>query len=141
MIADGRTPARSQSDRCRVTAAATGRDDVPALLTRTEEGCIVAVLSGAFDSTRVPVLREQLFRLLRPGTSRLVLDMSLVSHVDARGLAVLVGTAGRARLLGGCLRLAAVGPAVAAAVCAAGLERQFTIFPTVRSAVSSPAPA
>jgi anti-sigma B factor antagonist len=139
MIADVGTPARSQPDRSRAAAVVTGRAEIPPLLTRTEDGCVVAVLSGAFDITRAPVLREQLIRLLRPATSRLVLDMSLVSHVDAGGLAVLVGTARRARLLGGFLRLAAVGAAVAMAVGAAGLDRQFEIFPTVRSAVSSPA--
>jgi anti-anti-sigma factor len=141
MIAGVSTPARSQSDRSRVTAAVTSRTDGPALLVRTENACTVAVLNGAFDITRAPVLREQLIRLLRPATSRLVLDMSLVSHVDAGGLAVLVGTARRARLLGGFLRLADVGPAVSAAVCAAGLDRQIKIFPTVQTAVSGPAPA
>jgi anti-sigma B factor antagonist len=141
MIADVGTPARRQPDRSRATAAVTGQTDIPALLTRAEDGCVVVILSGAFDITRAPVLREQLIRLLRPATCRLVLDMSLVSRVDAVALAVLVGTARRARLLGGFLRLAAVGPAVAMAVCAAGLDRQFEIFPTVRSAVSSPAGA
>lgn len=140
MIADVSTPARSPSDRSRVTAAVTGRTDEPALFIHTEVGCIVAVLSGALDRTRAPVLREQLIRLLSPVTSRLVLDMSLISHVDNVGLAVLVGTARRARLLGGSLRLAVVGPAAAAAMGAAGLDGQFEIFPTVRSAVSSPAP-
>jgi len=77
--------------------------------------------------------------MLRPASSRLVLDLSLVSHIDAVGLAVLVGTERRARLLGGSLRLAAVKPAVGMAMRAAGLDRLLEIFPTVQSAVSSPA--
>jgi anti-sigma B factor antagonist len=119
----------------------TGRGRDLALPTRTERGFLVAVLSGGLDATRAPAVREQLLRLLRPAASRLVLDLSLVSHVDAGGLAVLVGTERRARLLGGSLRLAAARPAVGMAVRAAGLDRLLEIFPTVHSAVTSRARA
>ena len=54
---------------------------------------------------------------------------------------VLVGTARRARLLGGSLRLAAPTPAMTKALRAAGLDMQLDIFPTVQSAIRSPAPA
>jgi anti-sigma B factor antagonist len=120
-------------------ATTATRSPVPALAARTERGYLVAVLAGRLDITRAPALREPLLRLLRPAASRLVLDLSLVSHVDASGLAVLVGTERRARLLGGSLRLAAVRPAVAMAVRVAGLDRLLEIFPTVHSAVRSPA--
>jgi anti-anti-sigma factor len=56
------------------------------------------------------VLREHLLGLLRPGASRLVIDLSGVTFCDASGLAVLVGVARRAGLLGGVLRLAAPAP-------------------------------
>jgi len=128
-------------DRGHVMHAVTGRRRNLALAARTERAYLVAVLSGALDATRAPALREQLLCLLRPTASRLVLDLSLVSHVDAAGLAVLVGTDRRARLLGGSLRLAAVKPAVGMAVRAAGLDRLIEIFPTVQLAVSSPARA
>jgi anti-anti-sigma factor len=129
---------RAGPDRDHAMQAATGRTHNLALPTRTERGYLVAVLSGGLDGTRATALREQLLRMLRPAASRLVLDLSLVSHVDVGGLAVLVGTERRARLLGGSLRLAAVKPAVAMAVRAAGLDRLLEIFPTVQSAVSSP---
>ena len=129
---------RGGLDRGRVMHAVTDRGHNLAVVTRTERGHLVAVLSGALDVTRAPALREQLIRLLRPAASRLVLDFSQVTQVDAGGLAVLVGTERRARLLGGCLRLAAVKPAVGIAVRAAGLDRLLEIFPTVQSAVSSP---
>jgi anti-sigma B factor antagonist len=121
--------------------AATCRTHNLAAPIRTERGYVVAVLSGGLDGTRATGLREELLRVLRPASSRLVLDLSLVSHVDAVGLAVLVGTERRARLLGGSLRLAAVKPAVGMAVRAAGLDRLLESFPTVQSAVSSPAGA
>ena len=132
---------RGGPDRGHVMRAVTDRSHNRALVTRTECGYRVAVLSGALDVTRAPALREQFLRLLRPAASRLVLDLSLVSRVDGGGLAVLVGTERRARLLGGSLRLAAVRPVVGMAVRAAGLDRLIEIFPTVQSAVSSPARA
>jgi anti-sigma B factor antagonist len=132
---------RGDPDRDHAMHAATGRTHGLASPTWTERGYVVAVLSGGLDGTRAPAVREQLLRMLRPASSRLVLDFSLVSHVDAVGLAVLVGTERRARLLGGSLRLAAVKPAVGMAVRAAGLDRLLEIFPTVQAAVSSPARA
>jgi anti-sigma B factor antagonist len=142
-MSDQATPSqlRGGDDRGHATHAATGRSHNLALPTRTERGYLVAVLSGGLDVTRAAVVREQLLRLLRPSASRLVLDLSLVSHVDASGLAVLVSTERRARLLGGSLRLAAERPAVGMAVRAAGLDRLLEIFPTVQLAVSSPARA
>jgi anti-sigma B factor antagonist len=72
----------------------------------------VAELSGGLDIACAPALREQRLGLVRPGSSRGVIDLSKVSHCDAPGLAVLIGTGRRARLLGGFLRLAAVSPQV-----------------------------
>ena len=106
---------------------------------REERGYLVAALSGRLDSARAPAVREQLLRLLRPAASQLVLDLTLVSDIDAVGLAVLVGTERRARLLGGSLRLAAARPAVSMAVHAAGLDWLLGGFPTVHAAVTTPA--
>jgi anti-sigma B factor antagonist len=128
-------------DRRHVINHAADRAHCLALPTRRERGYLVAVISGGLDITRAAAVREQLLRLLRPATSRLVLDLSLVSQIDAGGLAVLVSTERRARLLGGSLRLAAVRPAVGMAVRVAGLDRLLEVFPTVQSAVSSPARA
>jgi anti-anti-sigma factor len=104
----------------------------------SEGGCVIAVLSGELDVTCAPALREQLLALLRPGTGRLVIDLSRVSFADASGLAVLVGTGRRAGLLGGFVRLAAPGPAVATVLHVTGLHRQLDVFPTVQAAITSP---
>ncbi|MGE5292532.1 MAG: STAS domain-containing protein [Micromonosporaceae bacterium] len=104
----------------------------------TAGGYTVAVLTGELDVACAPVLREQLLSVLRPRASRLVVDLSGVSFCDASGLAVLVGTARRARLLGGLLRLAAPAPAVTAVLRSSGLLSQFDIFPTVLAATAQP---
>jgi anti-sigma B factor antagonist len=113
----------------------------PPVTTRTERGWTIAVLTGALDITCAPALREKFLHLLRPASRGLVMDLSLVSHVDTGGLALLVGTGRRARLLGGSLRLAAATPAVSLALRVAGLDRLLETFPTVQSAVTSPARA
>jgi anti-sigma B factor antagonist len=111
------------------------------LSVRTAGGVTIAELTGEVDIASVPALREQLLRLLRPGSSRLVIDLSNVSLCDASGLAALVGAGRRARLLGGFLRLAAVSPQVGRVLHLAGLLRSFAIFPTVQAAATGPWPA
>ena len=105
---------------------------------RTAGGVTVAELAGELDLASAPALREQLLRLLRPGSSRLVLDLSRVSFCDASGLAVLVGADRQARLLGGFLRLAAVSPQTARVLDITGLGRHLPVYPTVAAASSAP---
>ena len=109
-----------------------------ALSAQTAGGITIAELSGELDIACAPALREQLLGLLRPGASRLVIDMSKVSYCDARGLAVLIGTGRRARLLGGFLRLAAVSPQVRQMLHITGLRQHLGVFPTVQAATASP---
>jgi len=104
------------------------------LSTLSEGGITIAELTGELDIANGPALREQLLGLLRPGSSRLVLDLSKVSFCDATGLAVLVSTARRARLLGGFLRLAAVSQQVGQVLEITGLHRHLANFPTVHAA-------
>jgi anti-sigma B factor antagonist len=61
-----------------------------------------------------------------------------VSHCDVSGLAVLIGTGRRARLLGGFLRLAAVSPQVDQGLHITGLRPYLGVFPTVQAAAASP---
>jgi anti-anti-sigma factor len=105
---------------------------------RTADGVTIAELAGELDLASAPALREQLLGLLRPGSSRLVLDLSRVSFCDASGLAVLVGTGRRARRLGGFLRLAAVPPQAVRVLHLTGLHRHLPIFPTVWAATGAP---
>ena len=101
-----------------------------ALSVRRQDGYTIVTISGGLDIAHVPALREQLFGLLQPDASRIVVDLSGVTSCDASGLAVLVGTSRRARLLGGVLRLAAPAPPVEAVLRLTGLDSRFEIFDT-----------
>ena len=98
-------------------------------------GYAIAALTGDLVIAAAPALREQLRSLLR-AASQLIIDLSAVEHADASGLAVLVRSGHRARLLGGSLRLAAPSPEVARVLSATGMNQHLDIFPTVRAAIT-----
>jgi anti-anti-sigma factor len=110
----------------------------PGFPVRGADGVSIVELSGDLDLASAPGLREQLLGLLRPGASRLVLDLSKVTFCDASGLAVLVGASHRARVLGGFLRLAAVSPPADRVLHITGLHRHLSIYPTVHAATAAP---
>ena len=93
-------------------------------------------LRGALDVAAAPALRERLIGLLHPGMRLLVLDLSRVPSCDPAGLAVLIGTQRRARLLGIVMRLAAPSLPVAKLLRLTGLDRNLTICPDLRSALA-----
>jgi anti-sigma B factor antagonist len=111
------------------------------LTAQTANGITIAELTGELDIASAPALRDQLLNLLRPGSSRLVVDLSRVSFCDASGLAVLVSTARRARLLGGFLRVAAASPQVGHVLNITGLDRHLANFPSVQAAATGAQPA
>ena len=118
-----------------------GLDRGLSLTSRAENGgCTVVVLSGELDITAAPALREELLRLLSPAASRLIIDLSAAGYADASGVAVLVGTARRARLLGGWLRLASPAPGIAMALLATGTGQYLATYPTVQDAITGQRP-
>jgi len=88
-------------------------------------------LSGSLDFAAAKELRERLIDVLHGGASPLIIDLSRVPSADAAGLAVLIGTQRRARLLGSDMLLAAPSPPVAELLRSTGLRRHFTIYPDV----------
>jgi anti-anti-sigma factor len=108
------------------------------LSSRTERGYIIAALGGELDIAAAPMLREKLLVMLGPAARRLIIDLSAISYADASGLAVLVATGRRARLLGGFLRLASPSPAAAEVLSITGLNQHLAIFPTVHAAITGP---
>ena len=119
-----------------VVPASPAQEASPGLPCRADRGgYVITALSGELGMESAPALREQLFDLLRVA-SHLILDLAAVEHADASGLAVLVGSGRRARLLGGSLRLAAPSPEVARVLSATGMDQHLNIFPTVRAAIT-----
>jgi len=93
-------------------------------------------LGGALDFAAAPALREQLTGMLHPGTRLLILDLSRVPSCDPAGLAVLIGTQRRARLLGIVVRLVAPSLPVATLLRLTGLDRSLTICPDLPGALA-----
>jgi len=98
--------------------------------------CTIARLGGALDFAAAPALRERLTGMLQPGTRLLILDLSRVPSCDPAGLAVLIGTQRRARLLGIIVRLAAPSLPVATLLRLTGLDRSLTICPDLPGALA-----
>jgi anti-sigma B factor antagonist len=102
----------------------------------TPSGPIIVRVHGALDIDAAPALRERLIGVLHRGAGLLVLDLTDVPSCDVSGLAVLIGTQRRAGLLGLEMRLAAPTPAVAQVLHSTGLDRNFTVYPDLSSALA-----
>jgi anti-anti-sigma factor len=100
-------------------------------------GRSIVRLYGALDAAAAQEVRDHLIDVLHRGASPLILDLSHVPACDGDGLAVLIGTQRRARLLDSVVLLAAPCPAVAKVLRAAGLQRHFTIYPDVPVALAA----
>jgi anti-sigma B factor antagonist len=87
----------------------------------------VVKLDGGLDLSTAPAVREQLIDVLHRGTGLLILDLSNVLSCDTAGLAVLIGTQRRARLLGTNMRLLAPSLPVTKVLRSSGLDRSFSI--------------
>jgi anti-anti-sigma factor len=117
------------------TATTTQRPDLP---TSTN----VVRLDGDLGLAAASALRMRLMSALRPGTKRLVLDLSRVQSCDPAGLAVLISTQRRAAQRGIVVLLAAPSSPVAELLHSTGLERYLPVCPDLPGAlVTRPAPA
>jgi anti-anti-sigma factor len=96
----------------------------------------IVLLRGALDAAGGPALRDRLTGILHHGTRLLILDLSRVLSCDPAGLAVLIATQRRARLLGTTVCLAAPTLPVANLLRSTGLDRRFTIYPNLSSALA-----
>ena len=72
---------------------------IPAIRVRHEPGYVLVTVAGEVDYAAVTGLRERLFALAVGGWP-VVVDLDLVSFIDAAGLGVLAGAARRAAVHG-----------------------------------------
>jgi anti-sigma B factor antagonist len=99
-------------------------------------GRTIVSVRGDLGFAAASALRERLIDALHRGPDLLVLDLSDVSTCDATGLAVLIATQRRARLLGITMRLAAPSLPVSKVLGATGLMGNFTICSDMSDALA-----
>jgi anti-anti-sigma factor len=99
-------------------------------------GRAIVRLGSALDTAAAPALRDRLLGVLHHGTGLLILDLSGVLLCDLAGLNVLISTQRRARLLGITVCLAAPSMQVANLLRSTGVDRRFTMYPDLSSALA-----
>jgi anti-anti-sigma factor len=112
------------------TVATPQRPDLPASTT-------VMRLDGDLGLASASALRLRLTGTLRPGTERLVLDLSRVQSCDPAGLAVLIAAQRHAAERGIVVLLAAPSVPVAELLHSTGLERYFSVCPDLPGALAT----
>lgn len=104
------------------------------LLSRTTGGHTVLTVNGELDIATTAALRDRIVGALKATTGPVIIDLSGVSFCDATGLALLVGARRRARLSGCTVVLAGPDRTVSKLLRITGLDRAFTIYPSVAAA-------
>jgi anti-sigma B factor antagonist len=104
---------------------------------RQLHGCEIVEVRGEVDYGSAPALDQRLSAILTVRASAVVLDLSRLTFLDCAALRVLVTARRRAAAHGTTLVLAAPQPKVARTLQITGLDRQFTVFPTVAKAVTA----
>ena len=89
-------------------------------------GTTVAV-QGEVDVATAPALRDELYRLIDQGTTKIVVDLGGMEFIDSTGLGVFVGALKRAREGGGEVELRSLKPAARKIFDITGLSSAFTI--------------
>ena len=114
--------------------------DMAVIVKDAPQGCAIVQICGELDIATTPDLRERLLEVLgdRPTPSRLILDLSKLEFMDSSGVAVLINTERRARLLGSTVVLVALQRPVARVLQVCGVDRYFPVFDDVSSAAIGP---
>ena len=106
------------------------------LSTRTVAGHMVLEVAGEIDVYTAPQLRERLISLVDGGARHVVVDLGRVEFLDSTGLGVLVGALKRLRGAGGELFLVCGQERLLKIFRITGLDRVFTLYPTVEAATA-----
>ncbi len=92
----------------------------------TNDGPVLHV-RGEVDVYTSPSLRDELYRLIDAGATRVVLDLQELDFIDSSGLGVLVGALKRVREQSGDLELRHVQPGTRKILDITGLTQVLTI--------------
>jgi anti-sigma B factor antagonist len=96
---------------------------------------VVLVPEGKFNLVAAPPIKARIDDLVAAGQARIVVDMHAVDFIDSSGLGALIGGLKAARQQGGDVRIAAVGPQVAAVLRLTNLDRILSPYATIEEAL------
>ena len=98
-------------------------------ITALPGGHVVVTLSGDLDAVTAPAARLALADATRRAVAGVIADLAGVTFLDAAGLGVLAGAAGRARHLPDGIRFAAVSPNALRLLKLTGLNSHLATYP------------
>ncbi|MHB8872664.1 MAG: STAS domain-containing protein [Myxococcaceae bacterium] len=107
----------------------------PAPFESAQSGRVVTVvLEGEIGERELKQVMQMLFRITSRGVTRVVMDLSEVSHFDYRGVRPLTARAELLRDAGGDLKLCGLSPYLAAIFRSAGAHDAFEYLPNAPQA-------
>lgn len=111
--------------------------EAPVRAVETVDGSVVVRLGGELDLYNAEEVRAALAQAIEGSPRRVVVDMAEVEFVDSTALGVLIEA--RTRMTNRrAFLLAAPGLEVRRALEVSGLDRHFSIHPTVADAIAAP---
>lgn len=99
--------------------------------------CAVVRIKGEIDVYTAPQLRETVLGLIAKGVQHVIADLRDVEFLDSTGLGAIVGGSKRLRTNNGSLILAANTERIIRLFRITGLDRAFTIYPSVIEAIAA----
>lgn len=99
--------------------------------------CALIRVAGEIDVYSAPQLREAILALIGTGVSHVIADLRGVEFLDSTGLGAIVGGHKRLRTNDGSLVLAASPDRIVRLFRITGLDRAFSLYPSVPEAIAS----
>ncbi|GAB3491161.1 STAS domain-containing protein [Amycolatopsis cihanbeyliensis] len=114
-----------------------GAEPFSVTVSRTGEGCVLAMVLGEIDAITAPRLEHELARWPEGDTTAVVVDLSRVSFCSVGGLRLLGDLLERTNRVGIPLELVVDTHPVRRALACAGLEQKFSAHETRAAALAS----
>jgi anti-sigma B factor antagonist len=99
--------------------------------------CALIRVAGEIDVYSAPQLREAILGLIGTGVSHVIADLRAVDFLDSTGLGAIVGGHKRLRTNDGSLVLAASPDRIVRLFRITGLDRAFSLYPSVPEAIAA----
>ncbi len=104
---------------------------------RSETGVAIMTLSGRLVFGRdLEQLESAVKKLIEQGEKRTILDLTALDYVDSAGIGALVSCLSHVKKAGGDLRLAGASPRILRLFSMTGVDKLFSVFPSVSAAAS-----